>query len=85
VVHDGGSRAGAVDQDEAETPGRVRDGETGQRVRSGAFTQTYHVLDVQVVQNCHQVLAQGGHCWEIEAASTHTLKVEQVQKNYIAL
>jgi hypothetical protein len=77
VVHDGGSRAGAVDQDEAETPGGVRDGETGQRVRSGAFTQSYHVLDVQVVQNCHQVLAQGGHCREIEAASHTQFKLNR--------
>jgi hypothetical protein len=75
VVHHGGSRARAVDQNEAETPGRVRDGKAGQRIGSGTFTQSYHVLDVQVVQNCHQVFAQGGHRWEIEAR-THTFQVE---------
>jgi len=70
MVHHRGSRASAVDQDEAETPGGVSDGETGQGVGSGTFTQTDHILNVQVVQNCHQVLTQGGHGREIETAKT---------------
>lgn len=57
-VHDGGGRAGAIDEHEAEQAARVRETAACQYVGARTLTQPHRILHVQEVQHSDQIFSQ---------------------------